>query len=97
MYATLHAAKDTIQGNDRISKDWFHQHSEIDLLKAIGLRNYWSNMWTHTSIPEARQRFREAQSDLKRRIKDAKNAWYEKRAEEVHDMKFDPKTAWLVI
>jgi hypothetical protein len=23
--------------------------------------------------------------------------WHEKRAEEVHDMKFDPKTAWLAI
>eukprot|EP00978_Attheya_sp_CCMP212_P013661 scaffold34321_cov24-Attheya_sp.AAC.1 len=48
-------------------------------------------------MPEARQKFREAWSNLKRRITVAKNAWYEKRAEEVHDMKFDPKTAWLAI
>eukprot|EP00978_Attheya_sp_CCMP212_P046724 scaffold407965_cov39-Attheya_sp.AAC.1 len=96
MNATLQAAEDTIQGNGRISKDWF-KHSEPELLKAISLRNYWSNVWTHTSMPEARQKFREARSNLKRSITVAKNAWHEKRAEELHNMKFDPKTAWLAI
>eukprot|EP00978_Attheya_sp_CCMP212_P047591 scaffold422301_cov51-Attheya_sp.AAC.2 len=96
MNETLQTAEDTIQGTGRISKDWF-KHSETELLKAIGLRNYWSNVWTHTSMLGARQKFREAWSDLKRSITAAKNAWYKKRAEEVHDMIFDPKTAWLAI
>eukprot|EP00978_Attheya_sp_CCMP212_P036232 scaffold162830_cov52-Attheya_sp.AAC.2 len=48
-------------------------------------------------MPEARQKFREARINLKRSITVTKNVCHEKRAEEVHDMKFDPKTAWLAI
>jgi hypothetical protein len=38
--ATLQAAADTIQGEGRVSKDWF-KTSETTILQAIRLGNYW--------------------------------------------------------
>ena len=96
MEATMQAAEDTIQGPGRVSKDWF-QHSEAILNEAIRLRNYWSSVWMHTTLPQARQKFREARSKLEKAIKKAKAVWIDKRAEEIHDMKFDPKSAWMAV
>ena len=92
----MQAAEDTIQGPGRVSKDWF-QHSEAILNEAIRLRNYWSSVWMHTTLPQARQKFREARSKLEKAIKKAKAVWIDKRAEEIHDMKFDPKSAWMAV
>jgi hypothetical protein len=94
--ATMQAAEDTIQGPGRVSKDWF-QHSEMILIEAIRLVNYWSLVWMHTSLPQARQKFRKARSNLEKAIKKAKRAWIDKRAKEIHDMKFDPKSAWMAV
>eukprot|EP00978_Attheya_sp_CCMP212_P009820 scaffold23398_cov58-Attheya_sp.AAC.4 len=92
----MQAAKETIAGNGRISKDWF-KTSEIKLNRSIGLRNHWYNVLATTSVPKARERCKEARSNLKREIKKAKVKWYEDRAEEIRAMYFDPKNAWKAI
>eukprot|EP00978_Attheya_sp_CCMP212_P012883 scaffold32178_cov54-Attheya_sp.AAC.1 len=90
----MQAAEENIAGNGRSSKDWF-KTSEIKLNQAIGLRNHqWATM---LSIPEAREQYIEAQSNLKRKIKRATVKWYEDRAEEICEMNFDPKNAWKAI
>eukprot|EP00978_Attheya_sp_CCMP212_P004158 scaffold9027_cov61-Attheya_sp.AAC.6 len=94
--ATIQAAEMTIQGEGRVSKDWF-RHSKEDLLRAINLKNYWFNVWTHTSIEKAKVKLNEARRNLKLKISEAKKAWHEKRAKEVHDMQFNQKKAWLAI
>jgi hypothetical protein len=96
MKATMKAAEVTIPGEGRISKDWFRT-SEDELLKAIGQRNYWFEVWTHTSISGARTKLKEARKELRNQIKEAKIRWHEKRAEEIHKMKFNPKSAWKAI
>jgi hypothetical protein len=90
---TTEAAEENIAGEGRKSKDWF-KLSEDTLTEAIRVRNYWSGVWRQMSMIGARQKFREARSNLKSKIKAAKRRWYEKQAEEIHDMKFDPKLAW---
>eukprot|EP00978_Attheya_sp_CCMP212_P030704 scaffold113964_cov35-Attheya_sp.AAC.3 len=69
--ATMQAAEETIAGNGRISKDWF-KTSEVKLNQAIELRNHWYDVWATTSVPKARERYKEARSNLKREIKKAK-------------------------
>eukprot|EP00978_Attheya_sp_CCMP212_P004968 scaffold10957_cov56-Attheya_sp.AAC.1 len=92
----MQAAEETIAGNRRISKDWF-KTSEIELNRAIELRNHWYDVWATTSVPKARERYKETRSNLKREIKKAKVKWYEDRAEEIRAMNFDPKNAWKAI
>eukprot|EP00978_Attheya_sp_CCMP212_P005532 scaffold12431_cov57-Attheya_sp.AAC.7 len=94
--ATIQAAEMTIQGEGRVSKDWF-QHSKEELLRAINLKNYWFNVWTHTLIEKAKVKLNEARRNRKSKISEAKKAWHKKRAKEVHDMQFHPKNAWLAI
>eukprot|EP00978_Attheya_sp_CCMP212_P035773 scaffold157687_cov54-Attheya_sp.AAC.1 len=96
MKAMIKAAELTIPGEGRISKDWFRT-SEDELLKAIGQRNYWFEVWTHTSISGARMKLKEARKELRNQIKEAKIPWHEKRVEEIHNMKFNPKSAWRAI
>eukprot|EP00978_Attheya_sp_CCMP212_P021094 scaffold61228_cov46-Attheya_sp.AAC.2 len=92
----MQAAEETIAGNGRISKDWIRT-SEVELNRAIELRNHWYNVWATRSVPKARERYKEARSNLKREIKKAKVKWYEDRAEEIGAMNFDPKNAWKAI
>ena len=82
--ATMRVAEETIQGEGRISKSWFELSKE-ELKRAIGLKNYWSNIWTITDISGAREKHSEARRDLKNAIKEAKRRWQNKRAEEIHD------------
>eukprot|EP00978_Attheya_sp_CCMP212_P004553 scaffold9932_cov42-Attheya_sp.AAC.2 len=63
----MKAAAVTIPGEGRISKDWFRT-SEDELLKAIGQRNYWFEVWIHTSIPGARTKLKEARKELRNQI-----------------------------
>jgi hypothetical protein len=90
---TIEAAEENIAGEGRKSKDWFKLSEDI-LNEAIRARNHWAGIWRQTSMTGARQKFREARSNLKSKIKTAKRRWHEKQAEEIHDMKFDPKSAW---
>eukprot|EP00978_Attheya_sp_CCMP212_P037004 scaffold171651_cov63-Attheya_sp.AAC.4 len=78
----MQAAEENIAGNGRISEDWF-KTSEIELNQGIGLRNHWHNVWVTTSVPKARERYKEVRSNLKREIKKAKVKWYEDRVEEI--------------
>jgi hypothetical protein len=94
--ATMRAAEETIQGEGRISKSWF-EISKVELNRAIGLKNYWSNIWMLTDLEGARAKHSEARRNLKNAVKEAKRKWQNKRAEEIHNMKFDPKSAWAAV
>jgi hypothetical protein len=94
--ATMQAAEEHIEGNGRISKDWFTT-SEGELNKAIKMRNYWYDIWATTSVAGARVKYKEARSELRKTIRKAKKKWHEDRAREIHDMNFNPKNAWCAI
>eukprot|EP00978_Attheya_sp_CCMP212_P047038 scaffold421192_cov59-Attheya_sp.AAC.1 len=54
-------------------------------------------MWTQTSIPGVKTKFREAENNLRNKIRIAKSEWHDRKAEEVHKMPFNPKSAWEAI
>eukprot|EP00978_Attheya_sp_CCMP212_P013139 scaffold32891_cov29-Attheya_sp.AAC.1 len=63
----MKAAEVTIPGEGRISKDWFRT-SKDELLKAIGQRKHWFEVWMQRG---ARTKFKEARRELKNQIKRA--------------------------
>eukprot|EP00978_Attheya_sp_CCMP212_P004048 scaffold8727_cov47-Attheya_sp.AAC.1 len=65
--ATIQAVEMTIQGEGRVSKDWF-RHSKELLLRAINLKNYWFNVWTHTTLEKAKVKLNKARKNLKLKI-----------------------------
>eukprot|EP00978_Attheya_sp_CCMP212_P000718 scaffold1423_cov39-Attheya_sp.AAC.5 len=50
---TMQAAESVAAGEGRVSKDWFNNLEDI-LLQAIGLQNYWHDLWIKGNIPGAR-------------------------------------------
>ena len=50
-----------------------------------------------TDLEGARAKHSEARRNLKNAVKEAKRKWQNKRAEEIHNMKFDPKSAWAAV
>eukprot|EP00978_Attheya_sp_CCMP212_P012017 scaffold29800_cov23-Attheya_sp.AAC.1 len=92
----MQLAESVAAGEGRISKDWFNNSEDI-LLGAIGLRNYWHDLWIKGDIPGARAKFKEARTELHMHIGIDKTKWHEGRAKEVHDMKFNQKSAWQSI
>eukprot|EP00978_Attheya_sp_CCMP212_P043118 scaffold275673_cov32-Attheya_sp.AAC.1 len=92
----MQAAETVAAGEGRVSKDWFDNSEDI-LTRAIGQRNYWHDLWIKGNILGARVKFKEARGELHKQIGIAKTKWHEVRAKEVHDMKFNPKSAWQAI
>jgi hypothetical protein len=50
-----------------------------------------------TDMKEARDKHSEARLNLKTAVKEAKRRWQNKRTEEIHDMNFNPKSAWAAV
>eukprot|EP00978_Attheya_sp_CCMP212_P033763 scaffold137882_cov54-Attheya_sp.AAC.3 len=69
--ATMQAAEEHIEGDGRISKDWF-KTSENELNKAIKMRNYWYDIWATTSAAGARERYKKARAELRKMTRKAK-------------------------
>ena len=78
--ATMQAAEEHIEGNGRISKDWFTT-SEGKLNKAIKLRNYWYDIWATTSVAGARVKCKEARSELRKMIRKGKKKMARRQSE----------------
>ena len=94
--AIIEAAEETMPADKKKDNDWCRQ-SKVALDKAIEKRNRAHDRWTADNSTENREAHREERRAAKEEIRKAKEKWQEKKATEVHQMRYDPKNAWKAV
>ena len=77
----------------RCQPDWF-QESLDELRPALRNRNDAYTKWLATSKREDLVQFKEARSLARKAIKQAKNTWFQAKADEAQRQRFGGKVVW---
>ena len=90
-------AAETILGTEhRRYPDWFSENSQ-NLEPLFMSRNQHYSKWLSTGKEQDRQRFVKARSDTRRAVREAKNSWFQEKAEEAQRGRFGSKKIWQCI
>ena len=96
----LLAAQETATRKKTDNQGWFH-HSKKILLPIISYRDHLLHQLRTTDSPtEAtflKAHLDTAQNEVTDNISLAKSAWSALQAEQIHTMRFNPKTAWEIV
>lgn len=94
---SLTEAAEAILGTERRRyPDWFTEnlHSLEPLFKT---RNHLYSKWLSTGRESDRQRFAMKRSEVRRTVREMKNAWFQKKAMEAQQGRFGSKKVWQCI
>ena len=95
--ASLTEAAETVLGTEhRRYPDWFSENSQ-NLEPLFRSRNQHYSKWLGTGKEQDRQRFVKARSDARRAVREAKNSWFQEKAEEAQRGRFGSKKVWQCI
>ena len=92
----MEAAKSTLGVEKRRHPDWFRE-SANSLEPILQKRNQLYLRWLGSGLSSDRQNFTKAQSEARRAVRAAKNAWFTSKAEEAHRSRFSGKKVWKCI
>ena len=76
--------------------DWFRE-SESTITPVLTHRNQLYNKWLSSQKQTDLKKFREARSKARKVIREAKNAWFQAKAEEAQRSRFGGKVVWKCI
>ena len=90
------AADEVLGKARRRNPDWFVESKE-DLKPLLQRRNDCYRKWLATGRNEDMVRFREVRSAARKAIREAKNRWFQSKAEEAERERFSGKKVWRCI
>ena len=81
---------------DRKQPDWFRDNAAT-IEPSLQKRNKSYIKWLSSGQEEDRRKFTKARCDARRTVREAKNAWFQAKAEEAQRDRFSGKQAWQCI
>ena len=82
--------------NNKRNPDWFRE-SVSTITPVLTHRNQLCNRWLSSQKQIDLRKFREARSKARKVIREAKNAWFQAKAEEAQKSRFGGKVVWRCI
>ena len=89
-------ARECLGHEDRRQPDWFRE-SEVDLKPLFVLRNRLHTLWLNTGKEENRKKYADARREARRAVREAKDAWFQRKALEAERGRNGGKLVWRSI
>ena len=91
--AFTESGREVLGTNKKRNPDWFRE-SESSITPVLTHRNQLYNKWLSSQEQIDLRKFREARSKARKVIREAKNVWFQAKAEEAQKSRFGGKVVW---
>ena len=92
----IEAALETLGSEQRRQPDWLRDSAEI-LEPLFQQRNNWYAKWLSSGSSGDKEKFARARRDARRAVRNAKNAWFLRKAQKAQRGRFEGKEVWQCI
>ena len=94
--ALVEAGKEVLGQEGRQHPNWFRESSEI-LEQLFQRRNLLYTKWLSSGRAVDHQKYLKSRQDARKAVRNAKDTWFKRKADEVQESRFGEKKVWRCI